>query len=352
MADILAKKQKIGILEQADWSTPASASSAFKTCNYDAEVSTVDDNVQTNSFNWTSANGLTEEESRIYTDGITGLKRVPFRGVVTKSLLAPHLYAAFQNVTEGATTPYPKDFSPPDSVVDFANDEGIVFSVAVSNYDDGSTNGDGIILENAIIDQLTFSINPLAQGIDKLMQMSGTWVGNETNHQTFFTSDHANWVAMPTSGFYNTNSLSFYINTLSIGSENLTQSAAGLTCFRNYQFTINNNVSVDCPTTGGKANQYKIMPVIDHILDIPYNSSTYKTLKSFKDGDNINFEIQNGSGDADGTINIATTKGYLTAPPHEFRDGYHALRLQWRSIRPTAGWDNVVEMADTIDWTW
>ena len=351
-SDILAKKQKIGIIEQANWATPASASSAFKTVNYDANVTIPEDNVQTNAFNWTSANGLTEEESRVYTDGISGLKRVPFSGVMTKALLAPHLYAAFLSVTEAGTTPYAKDFTLNDTQPDFAGNDVPLWSVAVSNYDDGSTVGDGMIIENCIIDNLTISVSPLSSGLDKLVKMSGAWVGNEVSHENFFTGDHTNWVAMPTTGFYNGTTSPMAIETLIIGSNTLTQNGAGVTCFRNYSFSLNNNVQADCPTTGGKANQYKVMPVIDQTLDIPFNSATYKLLKSYKDGDSISFEIKNGSVTVDGGFGITTTKGYLTANPFVFEGDYMAIRLQFRAIRPTAGWGNIIQMADTIDWTW
>ena len=75
-------------------------------------------------------------------------------------------------------------------------------------------------------------------------------------------------------------------------------------------------------------------------------------MKSYKDGDSISFEIKNGSVTVDGGFGITTTKGYLTANPFVLEGDYMAMRLQFRSIRPTAGWGDIIQMADTIDWTW
>ena len=93
--------------------------------------------------------------------------------------LAPHIVGALLGaVTEDATTPYSKSIvcGGLTGAIDFtANGAELV---TLSKTDKASAD-DGIILEDAIISELNLEWDFNAQGIARLMQMSGTWIGSE-----------------------------------------------------------------------------------------------------------------------------------------------------------------------------
>lgn len=336
-SDIHSRAQRIGFLKQSAWASPQAASANFQTLNYDAGVSVPKPGVTVNDFDFTSSGSLMKEESRIFVDGVSGLSTIPFKGVATKSLLAAHLIAAFQKVTEGASTPYTKDISPANAVIDFAADAGYTWTVAA---DSGNT--DGAILECAILNRFQFSVNPNGNGIAKLAMIEGDWVGNELN---FAQTLNGTWVAMPTTGFFNTDSLGFTLD-LVIGSTTLSA-----VCYRNFTMTLENNVFSDCKTTGGKANNYKLNPTLKYTIDIPYNSASKALMASFKAGDNCSVTFYNGAGTSDGEFKLTSTKGILTEQPQIFEGDYYAFRLNIESLKPTSGGyaTTFLKYSDTVD---
>lgn len=342
-ADVHGRSQRIGILQQSKasnhWMAPQAASANFQTIPYDAFVSIPDPQVNVDYFNFTSS-GLMPESSRLFVDGISGLPTINFSGVATYSngLLAQHLIAALQDVVEVATTPFAKTITPANTVLDFANNGGYLFTVAM---DGGGSPTDGVILENALLNELVISINPNANGVGKLMQWSGNWVGNELEMSQDLTGT---WVAMPTGGQFNDNALGFTAD-LTVGATVLSN-----ICWRNFTMRFNNNVFSDCKTTGGKANNFKIAPRWTYTLDIVYNSSTYPILKSYKDGDSVSLDIYNGDATPDtaGEINFSFADGVLTANPLIYEGEYLALRIE-AEVLNTTGLSNEILLVDGVD---
>jgi len=271
-----------------------------------------------------------------------------------KNLLAPHLVAAFPGeVSEDGTTPYTKYFEPSDDVVDFYADDALLHTIAIGNYNTGAdpeTAMDGIILENAILDSFTMTFNNNDRGIARLGRWSGTWVGNEMNFEQNFdnaSTAFSNWAAAPTTGFYNEAALGFAFS-ITLGSD-----AYNSVCWKSFSITVNNNVTSECKTAGGKANNYLIMPEITFTVDLPYNSGTYTILKNFQDGEDVNnLLFLSGDGSSDGHLKIYNTEGVLTANPFEYNGEYQAIRLQGKLLRPAAGWSSLITMADAVDWSY
>lgn len=346
-AEVLAKKQKIGLLQQSKvtnhWAAPADASANYLTLNYNSGVSIPDPDVQVDNFNWTSASTVMKEYTRRYVDSLSGLPKINFTSAATKAVLAPHLTAFFQNVSEGATTPFTKSFDIASSVLDFATNEGYLHTIAMYNYDGGES-ADGAILENALLDTFTFEIMPNNRGVARLANISGTWVGNEMNLEQNLTGT---WVAMPTTGFYNTSSDVFSLSTLTVGATNLAS-----TPYRRFLFSGNNNVSSDVKTTGGKANNYKISPVVTVEVDLPYDSTTYKLLKHYQSGDNVEIAFQNGVGTADGHIRFYNEHAVLTGNPFVYEGDYQAIRLPIEFYAPATLNSPMCKMSDAIDWAY
>lgn len=233
----------------------------------------------------------------------------------------------------------PKEFVPDDTVIDFANDEGYLHTIAHQNYN-GTSAGDGVKLDNAILESYTLSIaNEGASGLDKLLKTEGTWVGNVLTPDIDFTGT---WVPAPATPTYYKN----FTLALTIGST----SYANL-CWKNFQIKFDRTVNRICDTT--KANNYTTELKIEATIDSPYNDATYGIFSKFKQGDNVFFNFYSY---ADGILNayhgsnlaIISTKGILKANPYQYDGEYVALRLSIDILKPIDGFDPVIVMADNV----
>jgi len=361
--DILAKNQIVGILEETisgDWGTPAIASSQFKRQYYDVGTVLPDFGKANNDFEWTGATSEFKEQSRRVNDAISGLKRLPFSGWATEKNLADHLAAFFQDVYEASTTPYAKSFSFGSSQYDFAAGEGITFSVGVETNHSNSPESisDGLILENAILDSLQLSWEPLAQGRDKYMKMNGVWVGREIETEqdfsaTWLNEDGTTYDAAYSPSFYNigsdtTNWFTLPAATLAVGGVNM----GG--CYRRFEANLANNIVSDCVTTGGKPNNYKRNRTMSFVIDLPYNTTTYQAVESFRAGDAVVLSSwTNGTAySSDGGFRIAQPISYLTSQPMVVEGDYLGIRLEFEAYRPSATWASPIIMSDTQDKGW
>ena len=361
--DILAKNQIVGIKEETisgAWGTPATASSQFKRQYYDVGQTLPDFGKGDSDFEWTGATSEMKEQARRVNDPISGLKRLPFSGWATKKNLSDHLAAFFQDVTEAATTPYSKTFTFGAAQIDFPAGEGITFSVgAESNHGDSPESiSDGLILENAILDSLQLSIEPTATGRDKYMKMNGIWVGRELKTEQNFTAtwlneDGTTYSTGYSPSFYNTGSSS--ANWFDLSPSTITVNSVNMGgCFRRFEVNLNNNIVSDCVTTGGKPNNFKRNRTMSFVLDIPYNTTTYKAVKSFKDGDLVTLNRwTNGTAySSDGGFGISSSVNYLTAQPMVVEGDYLAIRLEFEAYRPNVSWVAPIIMSDAQDKGW
>lgn len=338
MAEYYLRNAKVGLLRQADWATPQAVGANFKTINANTGI-TYDPMVTVTDFNTTGTTGIMAQETRRYIDGISGMPTISYSCPVTKALLADHLVAAFQKVTEAATTPYAKNIDPINAFLDFAGDDGYVYTLALSPS--GNAIQDAITLENAVIDSLELTVDNLANGVEQLAKLNVTWKGNEMN---FDGNANGTWVAQPTTGYLNTSTLTFTLN-LTIASDSFNGA-----CWKRFTMRLNNNIGSDCKTTGGKANNYNIMsPELTFEIDIPYTSDNFTILDAYKAGDNIAVNFYNGTGDADGTLNINSTHGTLTANPYSPDNDKSAMRLVVRAEQPSAGYSSLIQWTDSID---
>lgn len=340
-------KQRIGIKQQSKavnhWAAPFDATAAFAMMPYYKGNTRVVSGAQMNEFNFaTGGSGIMKEAVRRKLDANNALPSVPFQGVVSKQTLAAHLVAFFQAVTEAGTTPFAKVITPADSRLDFAANLGFLWTVATGTYDSGSA-GDGTILENALLDTLTLTIDQNAKGTQRVAQIAGDWKGNEINYAQHFTGTWTDtfYAATPT-----------FLNDTDVFTVDLTidgNTFAGLTCWRKFTFNGNNNVSSDCFTTGGKAGNFIIAPTITYELTIPYTDATYVIRKACYNGGNVDLNIYNGAGTADAQLNIDFPSGYLTKDPEDFDGDYHAFTLSVEVDKLSTGWANNVKFTDTID---
>jgi hypothetical protein len=343
--DIHQDSQLLGLLKQANWATPSTASSNFETVPYHLGNSLPDPDIKLDEIPFQKGGSLSPNESRSYIDPYSGLPKVPFTVTGAKALIARHLVAAYQNITEAATTPFAKSLRPQDAMIDFAADAGFLWSIAGGSYDSGSV-GDGWILENALINDFKLSCNPNGTGQERLLKIEGNWIGNNLQTNQHFTGT---WVTIATGNMataYLNDSLPFTVD-LSLGGDSILSGA----CFEMFELNHNNNIFAKCKGAAGKALNYHRSGISDTaVMDIPYTSATYKVLNYYKTGANVSFAFYNGTGLTDGLLKIAFTKGRLTANPMVVRDKYLAIRLQIEILKPTAGWTgSEILYADTLD---
>lgn len=337
-----SRSAKIGFLRQTNWATPQAASANFALINADTGSIQINSATTNDEFMFADGGKLMPNEARRYTDGVSGLPTISYSFVPSKTQLAAHLIAAFQKVTEAATTPYAKQISPANAFIDFKGDGGYLWTLALSPS--GIALEDGIILENAILNEFELTIDSLANGTKQLMQANCTWIGNEMN---FAQALSGTIVAAPVNSatFFNTSALGFTLDLTIAGGSTMSN-----LCWRRFSMKMSNNVFSDCKTTGGKANQYKIAPSLIITLDIPYTTTTKEILGSMKAGSNIDINFYNGTGTTDGLLNIDFTKGTLTRDAFEYEGDYHALRLETRIDSPTAGFAAAaIQFTDTVD---
>lgn len=363
--DILAKNQIVGIIEETisgAWGTPATAATQFKRQWYNVGTTLPDFGKADNEFDIVGSFSDMKEQGRRVNDAISGLKKLPFSGYVTKANASDHLMAAFWDLygTEGAATPYTKIFNCGDSQYDFASGEGVTFSVGVeSNHGDTPASiSDGLILENAVIDNLTLSLEPNASGKDKYMKMSGEWVGRNMQTEVNFSST---WLDEDGTAYSNNYSPTFFntgsssSNWFNLASSELVVGGVNMGgCYRRFEMTINNNISSDCVTTGGKPNNYKRNRTVNFTIDIPYNPTTYQAVESFRAGDLVVLsQFDNGTTfSANGGFQFSHSVNYLTAQPMVFEGDYIAIRLQFEAYRPYGGYLGIVGLSDAIDKGW
>lgn len=364
--DTLSKLQIVGISEETisgAWGTPKTATTQYKRQLYEVGQSAPDFGKNESQLELTGAYSEMEEQARYVSDAVSGLKRIPFSGYATLKNISDHLMAAFQDLygSEGASTPYTKMFNCGDSQIDFAAGEGVTFSVAAeTNHGDVPVSiPDGIILENAVIDSLTLSIMPNASGKDKYMKMNGVWVGREMQTEQNFSSV---WLNEDGTSFSSSYSPKFYnvgdsiSNWFRMDAADLADTSGNNLggCFRKFEMTLNNNITSDCVTTGGKPNNYKRNRTLTFSIDLPYNNATYKAVKGYKDGSSFTLSnFTNGTAYiVSGGLLFQSSIMKLTAQPFVFEGDYVAIRLEFKALRPNAGYVGVIGLSDAIDKGW
>jgi len=336
----LAKTFKYGVNVQSNWASPAAAGAVFKTVAYDAGSVIIDPDVRVELFNTSGQSGVHKEKERVLVDGRSGLPSISFSMPGDVKTIAPHIVGAFLSTSENASTPFIKSFTCAGltSVVDFNGDDVKLHTIAM---DDKASLDDGILLENAILDNITFSWDFIANGIARLLHIRGKWVGNEMNFEQ--TTD-GTWT---TTTFAPMNSTDTYtLGTFDVDGVDWKDET-----IRRYEFTVNNNVTTNASTTIGKANNFDIAPVYSARVFLDYNTLTEKGLKDFQDGAQVDIAISSSIGaSTDGHFNIDAVNGIIQGQPFEYNGDFAAIGLNIiyhsaNAASPVTGF-----IVDTVDW--
>lgn len=345
MANLASRKEQFGIHLQTDWATIATDTTAFKTAYYQHSNTVPDVGVDIGEYDYASATSLIQEEDRTNIDVISGIKQFPFTMIADKRLIAYHLAAALQNVTEAATTPFQKTFNPIDSPVDFNGDAGYVFSIARKNFNQMATS-DAVVFGRAILNELRIEFDNMATGTGRAGMLSGTWYCG-TSSNLYLSGTWTN-TDEPTEILGAGASANFDLDLITTAA-----TYSDIECWRRFALVINNNVTPLCRGTGGQITQWSMSPQITVEIDLYRNTETLKLYSDYLNGYKFGFSFGNGDGTADGGLLIQNTSKscVMTAPPHGYADGYDTLPITATVMKPSAGWsgDPLITFSDAID---
>jgi len=352
MSKTLSKKEIFGILQQSKasnhWIVPQGASANFRTIQWiNSGVLIPDPAVTVDQFNVTSQTGTHFEHERFFVDSTSGLPKIPFTGTCDKTTLAAFLVAAFQGCSEAVGTPFTKTIGAGGlaGVINWANNEGYLFTLALQQ---GASADDGIILENALIDTLNIVWEVESSGIARLVNMNGTWVGNELKYEQALDGTWTNGTPLQTGFFNNTDTWAVRTTFTVDGVDYSAQ------CIRRVELQINNNIRKACVSTGGKASNYIWSPEYKMLITVDHNSITEKILKDFTSGADVSFTWSNdpATANTDGkwTVQSDTGNGKLMSQPKTYSDEYLGLQLEVKWFSLLGATPLTMAFTDTIDW--
>lgn len=340
-ADILSRSQVLGWFPQSDAATPGDAATNYEPLKVNADSVTVDGDIDYSQNDITSATGLMIERARSITDSVSGSPKIDFSMPADLYNLAPLIYLALGSATEVTTTPYQKIIAPSwlASVPDFASatHAGIppLWTLAGYRYAAAS---DGYILTNALLNTLNIDIDFNARGVAKLMQVSGQFLGKSLS------------LGQNLSGTFDQTYTSTFLND---SDDTFALTIAGILtltpCIKRYSLRINNNIFVDCKTTGGAAENYKMNPEIITEITIPYNSTSYAGVASAVAGTETTFTLSKGGTGVTGYVNIVTKGRIIGNPQPTGNSGYQDLTFTMRCEKPASGSPITVTIADAKD---
>ena len=351
---IPSKKYRFGIIRQSkdataatafkaigstanQWTNPGLAATNYRTLYYTKGVSVADPGVTISDYGLTSQLGLHPELSNFHIDQRSGLSRINFAGPVDVNTLTPHLVGALQSVAEGLTNEWICTSGFSAGVVDFNGGNGYLCTVAMDKIASADA---GTILENAVIDNLTLTFDFIQKGLARLVQMSGSWVGNEMNPEQTLSGT---WVATTITPLNNTDLFSFTTFT----SDSVDWSAQ---CIRRMVLNINNSVTSNCATAAGKPNQYDFAPRITWNVILDHNSTTEKALGDFQTGATVDIHLTNDFGNATGSLKIDTPFCKIVAPPESYNGEYGGYNLQLEVLQSSTTSPATITHIDGLAW--
>jgi hypothetical protein len=337
---ILGKSVDLGIIKQTNWATPATNSANYLIIHADAGSIVPDPDTQVDQYNTTSQNGIHFEYERRDVDSTSGLPSITYTFPMDSKRLAAHLVGALLAVTEGATTPYDKTITCAGltAVPNFNGDDCPLHTLAIKPK---ASADDGMILKNAIVDSLTLTWDFNGRGVGRKGQGSVTWKGNDLDEEV---THSGTWVN--TTPVYLNNTDTWTFSTLSIDSVSYASD-----CVRRVELNINNNVTSNCKTTGGKANNYDIAPEYTMTVILDYNATTEKILKDYQDGARVQAVFTNDvSVGSDGNCSFTAAYGIMTGNPFTYNDAFVGVGITFRIYSNAAATPITAVITDAVDY--
>lgn len=412
---ILAKTQRFGVLKQGaagkTWNSVGTVSSNYNTILNNAKVSLPDHAVSVGEFDYTSSTGLMKEANRLYVDGISELKKIPFSGFVYKEMIADELVHIFQKVTEyntydeNATTHMGEYDVTVESYTGLA--VGQTISIEGATFNGGTdttatitviTTGTNTITLDTVVDQdltgadmtvvdcpkeFTFNNNIIDFASDEgylrtiaIQNYNGSSTGDGSkldnalldSYTLSINNNGSNidgllkregvWVGnilTPALDFTGnwvapTANPTYYMGfrlDLTIGVTTYANA-----CWKMFSFKYDRNITKQC-SNNGVATNYLTNPSVEVTIDIPKTSGNYDLDKKYKEGDNVSFNfyhLVSGTYNTyvNGGIGFTSTSGILKSAPAQYDGDYEAWRLVIDVTRPNGGFYPNIVLADGI----
>ena len=291
----------------------------------------------------TSATGLTPERARSFTDTKSGLHRFSFSGPAIRDSLPHLLFLALFKATEtDLTVPNPDNFQqvfvPWTDSLTYAPDFTDAFDPASSAstnvklpsvnliYDYLTTAAGGSVLNDAILDNLNIDIAVNNSGVARFVQVSGDFVG--AAYEENFDSTSISYGTAPEIVTYN-NASAF---TFSLAG---TVSYTGV--FKSYRLSIQNKVTSDTKTTGGRATNLRITPSFMVDFSIPVNETTAALRNGLVAGTEQTVTLTTGTTSTLGYLSIVA-KGVLVGDVEPvLENGIWTYKGQLQCELPSSG---------------
>lgn len=322
------------------WTNPSTATTNFRNFYITPGSMIPDPNVVVDDLNYTSQLGLGKEVTNRFVNSTSGLKRLPFSMIADRNTLAPLLVGALQACVDDAGTPYEKTITDgfKAGTLNFNGGLGYLHSIACKN---GASADDGWFMDNVITDSITLTWDFLQPGKGKLVSITGVLVGNAL---TTDVTHSGTWVATTPITINNSDTFSF--NTFTVDSVDVSA-----LCVKRMSWTWNNNVTSNCATSAGKANQYDVNPMCTWSIQMDHNSTTEKFLGDFQAGANVDIDFTNSIGTGtSGHFRIDMPYGRMKANPFGFDGDYLSETLEVEAEQNSTTSRCTVYLADTLAW--
>ena len=323
------------------WNDPGIETTNYRRIAYNDGSVAFDPVSTTDQYISTGQSGLHDEDAQFFMDSRSELPTMAFAMPGDQKTLTPHLVGALLgSVTESGTTPFAKTIvcGGLTGAIDFTNNAAELVTLSMT---DKASADDGIILEDAIISELTLEWDFNASGTARLMQMSGTWIGSEMNFEQTMTGTTVKTTLAP----YN-NAESYSFTTFTVDGVDWSSEA-----FRSYTFTVNNNVTPNNKGANGKPGNYDIKPIYTSIILMDYNDVTEKLLADYQAGVSVVATIASSTSPTlDGGLDIACVKGRLMSQPFIYNEEFLAVQLDVKWFADGSSTPVTVRITDTLDW--
>jgi len=347
MADYLSRKSKVGMSFKPVWGASGDIGgslTANPTYTLLVEPSQLKSTpaVTREELQLTSATGLTVERARSVTDYTSGLHRLSFGGVAIRENLPLLLFLSLFKATEtDDTVSEPDDFQQvfmpwadagipdfTDPFVTSANDNPNIkppVCALVVDWLSGTNNG-ATYYNDCILNNLSLALNVNNQGIARFLNVTGEFIAANIYENANGTD--STFPAAPSIVTYN-NASAF---TFSIAGA-ITYSG----CFKTYNLTINNNVTSDCRTTGGRANNFRISPEYMVDFTLPANDTTAALATAFLAGTETTITLSTGSTGVPGYLNIVAKGAMVGNLERMIENGVWVYKGQLKCELPSSG---------------
>lgn len=330
------------------WTNGQTASDTFYSIIAEAGSPNANANVSTSSLNATGSTTVFAERGRTYINTDSVLPTVNMTIYCSPVVTTALLIGALQSVGQGSPTPT-KTITPADTILDYKNNEGYLFSVAGAGFPSSAGYADGWILQNAVINSLTLTMsNALGDVEPRLMKAEVEFIGTKLLEG----QNVQNFTPQETYIFNQGGDTSDVFGNLQFSFEG--GGSINANFWKEFTFTINNNYFSDSASSDGSPNNMKRSnPEMSYSFSFPYNETTYTVLSKYRDGTMID-SLTFSNGKSVGTLghfNFTSRYAVLTDTPRATDGDFLSINMTARLLKGSAGWNTSFTIDDNVTWS-